>query len=100
MADPPRSVAGVEPTKNMFNVYVLKSLKNGRRYIGLTGQGLEERLKQHQSGSTQWTRQNGPFQLIYTEQFLDKRSAQNRERFLKSGHGREFLNRIIPSLRP
>jgi uncharacterized protein with von Willebrand factor type A (vWA) domain len=27
-------------------------------------------------------------------------AAQKRERFLKSGHGREFLNRIIPSLRP
>ena|SRR3989338_6444124 len=78
----------------MYTVYVLRSLKNGKRYIGMTGHPVQERLREHQSGSTQWTRQNGPFEMVYQEQFPDKTFAQKRERFLKSGHGREYLKRI------
>ena len=80
----------------MYRVYVLRSLKNGKRYVGLTGEMIEERLRQHRSGSTQWTKQNGPFELVRTEEFEERRVAQRRERFLKSGHGREVLDRLIP----
>ena len=80
----------------MHCVYVLRSLKNGKRYVGLTGLEIENRLRQHRSGSTAWTRQNGPFELIHSEKFSNKKSAQRRERFLKSGHGREFLNQLFP----
>jgi putative endonuclease len=79
----------------MFYVYVLRSLKNRKQYIGLTSKHPESRLRQHHSGSSQWSRQNGPFELIYQEAFEDKQSAQRREKFLKSGHGRSFLKRII-----
>jgi putative endonuclease len=75
----------------MYRIYVLKSLKNRKHYVGFTEKTIEERLAQHKSGSTQWTRQNGPFELVYQEEFQDKFAAQRRERFLKSGHGREFL---------
>ena len=75
----------------MFYVYVLRSLKNGKHYVGLTSKTPEERLRQHHSGSSQWSRQNGPLQLIYDEAFDDKKSAQRRETFLKSGHGRSYL---------
>ena len=97
VADPPRSMAGVERLiGEMYRVYVLKSLKNGKRYVGLTSKSVEERLRQHRSGSTQWTRQNGPFQLVHAESFPDQTAARRREKFLKSGHGREFLNSAIP----
>ncbi len=79
-----------------YTVYVLRSMKNGRRYVGMTSHAVEERLRQHHSRSTQWTRQNGPFELVHHEQFPERVSAQRRERFLKSGHGRAFLNSIIP----
>ena len=79
----------------MFYVYVLRSLKNGKQYVGLTSKGPEERLRQHQSGSSQWSRQNGPLELIHKEAFEDKKLAQWREKFLKSGHGRSYLKRII-----
>ena len=80
----------------MYRVYVLRSLRNGKRYVGFTKETVEERLRQHRSGSTQWTKQNGPFELVHTEEVDDKQTAQRRERFLKSGHGREILNRLIP----
>ncbi len=80
----------------MYSVYVLQSLKNGKRYVGVTSHDVETRMRQHRSGSTQWTRQNGPFKLVRTESFADQTAARQREKFLKSGHGREFLNPIIP----
>mgnify|MGYP001564917449 CR=1 FL=1 len=80
----------------MYSVYVLRSLKNGKRYVGLTRTSVEERIRQHQSGSSQWTRQNSPFELVHTEEFPTRALAQRRERFLKSGHGRDLLTRLIP----
>lgn len=81
----------------MFTVYVLKSLKNGKRYIGFTSKSSEKRLSEHNSGSNTFTRQNGPFVLIYTEEYRTKIEAMQREKFLKSGKGREFLdNDIMP----
>jgi putative endonuclease len=71
----------------MVQVYVLKSLKNGKRYIGSTRKDVNLRLKQHNSGSSSWTRQNGPFRLMYQEEFPDYKLALLREKFLKSGQG-------------
>ncbi len=74
---------------NKFTVYVLRSEKNNKRYIGYTGKDVGDRLHEHLTGTNQWTRQNGPFKLIYTEEYSDKNSAIKRERFLKSGQGRK-----------
>lgn len=80
----------------MYCVYVLRSLKNGKRYVGITGNTADERLRQHNAGANQWTRHNRPFELRHKEDFTDKTAALRRERFLKSGHGREYLNTFIP----
>jgi len=79
----------------MFSVYVLRSLKNGKHYVGFTSKDPEERLRQHRSGSSQWSRQNGPLELVHKEMFDDKESAQRREKFLKSGHGRSYLKKLV-----
>lgn len=78
----------------MFNVYVLRSLKNGKRYVGYTSRSVQERLTEHNSGKATFTRQNGPFVLIYTEEYQTKNEAMKREKFLKSGQGRKFLDCI------
>lgn len=75
-------------------VYVLRSKKNGKKYVGFTEGSIEERLKQHRSGSTQWTRQNTPFDLVYQEVVADKSTALRRERFFKTGQGRRFIERV------
>jgi putative endonuclease len=77
-------------------IYALRSKKNGKRYVGCTAKEPEERLHEHNTGSNAWTRQSGSFELIYTELFSDKRSALKREKYLKTGTGRRFLDRIIP----
>ncbi|MFH1551500.1 MAG: GIY-YIG nuclease family protein [bacterium] len=80
----------------MFHVYVLKSLKNNKMYVGCTSKKPEIRLVEHNSGSNKWTRANNPFVLIYKESYGDKTIALKRESFLKSGQGRKFLDLIIP----
>ena len=79
----------------MYYVYVIKSQKNGKRYIGFTSKDPKQRLVEHNNGSNLFTRNNRPFELIYSEQYEDKDFAVKRERYLKSGHGRLYLKKII-----
>ena len=79
----------------MYYVYVLQSLRNGKRYIGMTGRDPYVRLREHQSEAAGWTRYNGPFELVHTEVHASKTVALQREQFLKSGHGREALKDIL-----
>ena len=79
----------------MFVVYVLRSFKNKKRYIGYTSKDSLERLKEHNRGCNKWTRENKPFELIYTENHDLKREAIQREKFLKSGQGRKWLDENI-----
>jgi putative endonuclease len=78
----------------MFTVYVIRCQKTGRRYIGFT-QDVIQRLGQHNRGITKSTKNRGPWELVYQEHFQTKREALRRERFLKSGQGREELKRIL-----
>ncbi|MDP3941553.1 MAG: GIY-YIG nuclease family protein [bacterium] len=80
----------------MFYVYVLKSLKNGRHYTGSTN-NIERRLLEHNSGQTKYTRQTGPFEIVYKEVYDSKLEATKRERFLKTGKGRAVLNKFLGS---
>ena len=71
-------------------VYVLQSLSNGQHYVGITND-LASRLDEHNRGENRSTRGRGPWKLIYSEQCDGYPAARKRERFFKSGPGREFL---------
>ncbi|HEU4759946.1 MAG TPA: GIY-YIG nuclease family protein [Dehalococcoidia bacterium] len=73
----------------------MESVKNGKRYVGLTSKDVEVRLKQHNSGSNRWTRHNRPFRLVHWEEFSTRAEASKRERFLKSGAGRKIRDSLI-----
>jgi putative endonuclease len=75
----------------MYYVYVLHSLADEGLYIGFTG-NLRRRLKEHQGGESFATSFRGPWKLIYYEAYLEQADAEGRERFLKSGGGRRFLD--------
>lgn len=76
----------------MYYLYVLKSEKNQRKYIGSTDD-LKRRLKEHNLGQGgKYTKDNRPFVLIYYEAYIDKKDAQEAERFYKTGYGKEVLN--------
>ena len=74
----------------MYYVYVLKSQKDNKRYIGFTD-NLERRFIEHNTRLVKSTKNREPLELIYHEEYADKVDAMNREKFFKSGHGRAFL---------
>jgi putative endonuclease len=79
----------------VYYVYVLRSLRNRKRYVGSTGKAPPEKLAEHNAGATRWTRHNRPFILVHHEMFDDARSARKREMFLKSGKGRHWLDETL-----
>ncbi len=78
----------------MFYVYVLRSELDAGLYIGYTC-NLKRRLRQHTSGESKATSYRRPLKLIYYEAYLEKEDAEGRERFLKSGSGRRYLNKQL-----
>ena len=78
----------------MFTTYVLRSVSTGRFYIGST-RDIARRFLEHQTGIARYTRNRGPWQLVHEEQFETRPEAVRRERFLKSGQGREWLKKEL-----
>lgn len=78
----------------MFYTYVLKSKKDGKCYTGST-KDLRKRLFQHNNGKSIYTKNRGPFMIIYYEACLTKENAEAREKYLKTGMGKRYLkNRL------
>jgi putative endonuclease len=73
-----------------FFVYVLESNVDGRLYKGHT-QDIEKRLNEHNAGKTKSTKGYLPWNLVYFEEFDTRENAVFREKYFKSGIGREFL---------
>ena len=78
----------------MWFVYVLQSEVAPRRYIGITTD-LQKRLASHNRGATKSTKAWVPWKLVYSETYVCKREAAEKEKFLKSGVGREYLDSIL-----
>ena len=77
----------------MFVVYAIKSLKREYIYVGLSN-NLGRRLAEHNGGRNKTTKPYSPFRLIYTEEFNLRSEARIREKYYKSGSGKEFLKNI------
>ena len=78
----------------MFHVYVLQSVSTGRYYAGYASD-LTQRLGRHDNGITKSTKNRGPWMLVYQESFPTKLDVMRRERFLKTGQGREELKQLL-----
>jgi len=81
----------------MYNVYILKSLKTQRFYIGSTTD-YDKRLLQHNAGNTKSTKPYRPWKLIYKESYATKKEAAKREWYLKHPPGYSEKLRILKSL--
>jgi len=64
------------------------------RYIGITN-NLQNRIKRHRINQSVLKRMLGEFELIYTEDYPDYKSARKREKYFKSGVGREWMNKNL-----
>ncbi len=77
----------------MYFVYVLRSEKTGRRYVGSCS-NLEDRLSRHNNGESKATKHGVPWHLVRYEVFSTRPEATRRENYLKTGKGREELDRL------
>ncbi len=71
-------------------VYVLRSLKDDRFYVGMS-QNVEKRLNEHNYGKTKSTKGYRPWEIVLIEEYLDRVTARKREKYLKSGYGKQWL---------
>lgn len=66
----------------MHFVYILKSIKYKRLYIGYTS-NLQKRIKEHNSGLVAATKPYLPWKVIYCEMYFFETEARHREHNLK-----------------
>lgn len=78
----------------MYFVYVLQSKKDGGWYIGFMN-NFKRRIVEHNKGKIKSTARRGFLSIIYFEGYIFKSDALGREKFLKSGAGRNFLKRQL-----
>ena len=77
-----------------YTVYVLRSDKDGRNYIGCTS-GIEDRLRRHNRELVRSTRHRIPLRLIHFEVFETREQAFAREKYFESWAGRIELAKIL-----
>jgi len=80
--------------KMFYYVYVLKSLKDNKFYIGYTA-NLKKRLIEHRQGMVASTKSRTPFQLIFYEAYKNKYDAIRREKYLKTSKGKNTLRQML-----
>ena len=81
-----------------FVFYILYLEKFNKNYTGFTS-NLIERFKSHNIlGTKGHTLKFRPWSVIHVEFFSSKAEAMKREKYLKSGIGREFIKNLILKL--
>jgi putative endonuclease len=74
----------------MFYTYAIKSKERNYIYVGLTN-NPDRRIAEHNYKKEKTTRSYAPFMTILIEKYETRVEARKREKYLKSGIGKEFL---------
>ena len=77
-------------------VYILKSLRNNRFYIGSTN-NIERRLIEYNSGKSIYTSFSRPFELIFSQKFNSLTTAKKIEYKIKQFKSKKVIINIIES---
>ncbi|MBI3638648.1 GIY-YIG nuclease family protein [Candidatus Wolfebacteria bacterium] len=81
----------------MYYVYILKSKRTGKYYIGYTN-NLEKRLKVHNSGKTKSLVRHIPLEIIQIEEYKFYQEARRREKQIKKYKSGEAFKKLLNSL--
>ncbi len=79
---------------SQYFVYAISSLTRKYIYVGMTNNPAR-RIKQHNDGKERTTRAYRPFRQIYLEEFPNREFARVKEKFLKTGIGKEYLKSLL-----
>jgi putative endonuclease len=78
-----------------YKVYAIKSLKDNRIYVGMSENPIK-RVREHNNKQVFSTKGYTPWKIFYIEDCGDDRKiARQREKYLKSYSGKEFLKRFL-----
>jgi len=80
-----------------YFVYVIQSEVDKRLYVGLS-HNVAKRLKSHNNGENFSTKGFRPWKLVYQEEIGTREDARKREKYLKSGYGKEFLKNLVKNI--
>jgi putative endonuclease len=83
----------------MYYVYILRSESTGKLYKGST-EDLQRRLEEHTSNMVRATKNRGSWKLVYHETHPTRSAAMLRERYFKTGKGREELRCLLAEQNP
>jgi predicted GIY-YIG superfamily endonuclease len=81
-----------------ITLYVLRSLEQQRRYVGITNH-LARRLHEHEQKLSKGSQLLARFEVVLLEEYPSHIEARAREKFLKSGQGRRWLDENLPQRR-
>lgn len=77
----------------MYYTYILENPK-GKMYIGYTSD-IKHRLMQHNTGAVTFTRNKGPWIILYQKHFNLKIDAEKYEKYLKSLKSPKYIRATI-----
>jgi putative endonuclease len=77
---------------NQHFVYIIESSSSGKWYYGYTT-NPEKRVDFHNQGLNVSTRNNGPWRMIFLQQFQSKKEALQFELHLKKSKNKDFIRR-------
>jgi putative endonuclease len=79
----------------MFHyVYILLSLFDKKLYVGYT-KDLKKRIMEHNRGQNFSTKSRRPLEPIFFEAFRNESDARAREKFFKTGWGRQYIKKVL-----
>ena len=78
----------------MYFVYILYSDDFRRTYSGISDD-VERRLEQHNGKQSKSTKAFVPWRIIHTEEFETRMEARKKEKYFKSGVGRDYMKTLL-----
>ena len=75
-------------------VYILKSVKTEKYYIGCTFD-YNKRLKEHNSGFSASTKSMRPWKIMFTQTYSTLSEARKIELWIKKQKSKEFVEKLI-----
>jgi putative endonuclease len=81
-----------------YYVYIIQSHKDGTYYVGST-QDIQARLARHNQGRSNYTRNRGPWKVVYFEEFSKRTHAVKQEQTIKNRKRRDYIESLVRASR-
>ena len=81
-----------------YYVYIIRSDRDESYYVGST-QDIEARLTRHNQGRSRYTRNRGPWVVVYFEEYSRRADAVKREKAIKNRKSRDYIESLIRASR-